>query len=286
MRIKYYILTGLLCLTTLLAGGQNKQRTTEPLPQTKSEDKNRSKDPQTKVKPQTPEEEAEEGTMNAAWKPVIMDHYFGIRGGYGFGKDRFEPARQSKSYNGLLNFGLVYRFDAPAQKYVGCIEVDINYLQKGYQYETYAESGITYSRQMTVIEIPILWQPYLPLSSKNRASRIYLSAGPYVGYCLSSKYRIFKTEDDSQTIEEGKYDYNSSRDNRFECGVVVGGGFQVAVKRLTLGLEFRYNIMLSNVLKGVSTYAGNPFFSPVDAMNVSFGVTYKILSGEKKVKKE
>lgn len=256
MRIKYCILICLLGMTTLLASGQQKNE--EPQP-------------------------AEVGTMDAAWKPVVMNHYFGIRGGYGFGKDRFEPVRQSEAYNGLMNFGLVYRFDAPIQKYVGCIEVDINFLKKGFQYETFSESGIMYSRTFSVIEIPILWQPYLPLSKKNSASRIYLSAGPYLGYALDSHERTYIIETD-ETYSESKYEYLANRDNRFECGIVIGGGFQVAVKRFAIGVEFRYNIMLSNVMKGVGTYASNPFFSPVDAMNISFGVNYKIMSKDKKDK--
>ena len=65
-------------------------------------------------------------TLSAAWQPVKVDHYIGIRGGYAMGNARFEPTRQTEYKMGLILGGLVYKFDVPAQKYVGCIEADIN----------------------------------------------------------------------------------------------------------------------------------------------------------------
>lgn len=221
------------------------------------------------------EEKPQVGTLEKAWKPVIMEHYLGIRGGYGIGSVRMEPTRQSINKSGLLNFGLSYKFDAIEQKYVGCIEVNLSYMQKGFQYETYSESGIIYSRTYNVVELPILWQPYLPLSSKNSANRFFINAGPYISYALDSKERTYE-QDGDVTITEGKYFYNGARDNRFEYGIVVGGGIQVAIKRVTIAVDFRYNIMLSDVMKSVTKYPSNPFRSPVDHMNISFAIGYKL----------
>lgn len=223
--------------------------------------------------PKTPEPEI--GTLEKEWTPVVMQHYIGIRGGIGSGTGRFEPLRENIAYSGLLNFGIAYRFDAPKQKYVGCIEANLNYMEKGYKYETYIESGIVESRKYSMIELPILWQPYLPLSSKNDLSRIFLSAGPYLGYAIDSHYQIYELES-GNTIDEGKYYFNSSRDNRFEYGIVVGGGIQIGYKRLLIAAEFRYNIMLSDTFKGVTKYPGNPFRSPIDQMNISIGIYYKL----------
>ncbi|CDN31150.1 hypothetical protein BN938_1053 [Mucinivorans hirudinis] len=221
-------------------------------------------------------------TLQAEWKPVLTNHYFGLRGGYGIGKERFEPLRLSEGYKGLLNLGLIYRFDAPSQKYVGCVEIDLNYAQKGFAYETYIESNRIYSRKYTLIELPILWQPYLPLSEKNGMSRLYLSIGPYLGYSLSSDYRIYE-KSTGATIEEGVYEYNTIRDNRLECGLILGGGLQFGILRnLNFGIEFRYQIMLSNVLKGKNKVQDNPFFSPVDNMSLSAGLSYKIFTGKGK----
>lgn len=213
-------------------------------------------------------------TLDAEWQPVVAEHYIGIRGGWGVGSARFEPLRLNANYPGLLTFGIVYKFDVPKQRNVGTIQAELNYMEKGFQYETYNESGIFYSRRYSIIELPILWQPYVEISKSG--SRLFLSAGPYVGYGFNnSSYRIYQKEGNI-TNEEGPYEYDPLRDNYFEYGIVAGGGLLIAVKRISFWIEFRYNIMLSDVLRGVDKYPGNPFRSPIDLMNLSAGIAYRI----------
>ena len=212
-------------------------------------------------------------TLSAAWQPVKVDHYVGIRGGYAMGNARFEPTRQTEYKMGLMLGGLVYKFDVPAQKYVGCIEANINWSQRGYRVFQSFESDDVYERKWNSIEIPILWQPYLPLSKGG--SRFYLSAGPYFSYAYSSEYREFN-QATGEVYEQGKYEYDPTRDNRWEYGITFGAGLLFAIKRFSISAEFRYNIGLSDVLKGVTKYAGNPFRSPVDQLAISLGVNYKL----------
>lgn len=212
-------------------------------------------------------------TVSAAWAPVKVDHYVGVRGGYALGSVRFEPTRQTEYKMGLIVGGLVYKFDVPKQKYVGCIEADLNWSQKGYRVHRYYDSEEVYERKYNTIEIPILWQPYLPLGKSG--SRFYLSAGPYVSYAFSSSFREYNMVTE-EVYSEGKYEYDPTRDNRWEYGVTVGGGFLIGIKRFSISAEFRYNIGLSDTFKGVTKYEGNPFRSPTDQMNVTVGLNYKI----------
>lgn len=225
---------------------------------------------QRKYKPEKPKE-----SIIAEWPAEKVHHYIGLRGGYGMGTQRFEPNKEDVMQTGLFNFGVSYRFDVPRQKYVGCIEFDLEYLQKGFGYETYTESGIVYSRKYSVIMLPILWQPYLPIGKKG--SRVYLNLGPYLSYTINSGTERIYDKETKETISEGDYEYDTLRDNYWEYGCPVGVGFVIAAgKNFTLGIDFRYNINLSDVMKGVNKYASNPFRSPVDQMNVSFGVNYRI----------
>lgn len=220
-------------------------------------------------------------TVTAAWAPLEVEHYFGIRGGYGIGSGRFEPIKNMQSYMGMYNFGLSYKLDVPKQRFVGAIEFGIEYMEKGFQYETYFESEIGYRRKYSMISIPILWQPYLPFT-KSGESRLYLNAGPNVGYALSSSYETVDLKT-GETSDQGQWSYDQLRDNRWEYGVVLGAGVIVAIKkRVTFGVDFRYNIMLSDIFKGVNKYPGNPFRSPVDVMNLSFKVEVKLWDGKKK----
>jgi|GEM_PF-2091105 len=226
-----------------------------------------------KTPPPPPESDEKVPTLLAAWAPVTIAHSFGIRGGYGFGSIRLEPTKQGKSYSGLINFGVTYRFDVPKQKYVGTIQAELNYIEKGFAYETFSESGQIYSRKYSSIELPVMWQPYIPLS--NNGSRFHLNAGPFVSYSLGSTYRLY-TEEGNQTIEEGDYYYDTLRDNRWDYGIALGAGFVIAIKRFAISADFRYNIGLGDILKGVTKYPGNPFRSPVDQMNISLGVSFRL----------
>lgn len=212
-------------------------------------------------------------TLSAAWAPVKVDHYIGIRGGYAMGNARFEPTRQTEMKMGLILGGLVYKFDVPSQKYVGCIEADINWSQRGYLVHQYFDSEEVSERKWNTIEIPILWQPYLPLSKGG--TRFYLSAGPYFSYSFSSTFRDYNKAT-GETFSSGKYEYDPVRDNRWEYGVTFGAGMLFAIKRFSVTAEFRYNIGLSDLYKGVTKYEGNPFRSPTDQMNITVGVNYKV----------
>ena len=225
--------------------------------------------------PAPAEEEEEVSTLLKEWAPVKVVHNIGIRGGYGMGSMRREPTRNNRNYAGLLNMGVTYRFDVPAQKYVGAITAELNWLQKGFAYETFSESGEVYSRKFSVIELPIMWQPYLPLSKGG--SRFHLNAGPFVSYVIDGgTYESYTDDSNKETIEKGNYYYDPLRDNRFEYGVSFGAGFFIAVRRFGITLDFRYNIGLSDILKGVTKYAGNPFRSPVDQINVSLGLSFRL----------
>ncbi len=212
-------------------------------------------------------------TLSAAWAPVKVDHYIGIRGGYAMGTARFEPSRQMELKMGLMAGGLVYKFDVPAQKYVGCIEVDVNWAQQGYRMHRSFDSEEMYERRWNTIEVPILWQPYLPLSKGG--TRFYLSAGPYFSYAFDSEFRDYNRAT-GEVYAQGKYEYDPVRDNRWGYGVTFGAGLLFAIRRFSVSAEFRYNVGLSDILKGVTKYEGNPFRSPADQMAITLGVNYKI----------
>ena len=221
------------------------------------------------------QEDDNESTLQKAWAPVKVVHNIGIRGGYGSGSMRREPTRNKRGYSGLMNIGVTYRFDVPVQKYMGAITAELNWKQKGFAYETFSESGEVYRRRYTVIELPIMWQPYLPLG--RGGSRFHLNAGPFVSYVIDGgEYEIYADDGSKETIEKGSYYFDNLRDNRWEYGISAGAGFFIAIRRFAITLDFRYDIGLSDILKGVNKYSGNPFRSPIDHMGVSLGVSFRL----------
>ncbi len=273
---------GLLMVLLMLPSELRAQQVSE-IVDLKEEKRNQPK------KWQLPAEKPNE-TVMAAWAPVTVEHYFGLRGGYGIGTASFQPIRNTVGYEGLLNFGMFYRFDVPSQKYVGTIEATLEYAQRGFAYETYNESGEVYSREYSTVMLALPWQPYLPLGKGG--SRFYLNAGPYFSYALQSSERTYAT-DTGETITEGDYEYDILRDNRWEYGVVAGAGLSIKIaKRALFGIDARYHFMLSDVLKNVTKYPENPFRSPVNHLNISatlsvrFGKTAAQKLEEKQAKEQ
>lgn len=227
---------------------------------------------------------AELSTLEAAWAPVLVDHSIGIRGGWGTGSMRREPARESTTLPySLWNMGISYRFDVPEQKYVGTIVFELNYMQKGFAYHYLYGEPESYSRRFDVLELPILWQPYLPLGKGG--SRFYISVGPFFSYTLSSYEMEFNSETGEVTYE-GVYKMDPWEDYSWNYGITAGAGFYVNIKRFAISAEFRYTIQLSDITRGPEYIPGNPFRTPVDHMGASLGIHYKFSLGSEAQKRK
>lgn len=198
-------------------------------------------------------------------------HYVGIRGGVGGGSVRFEPSRETKFYVGLPVVGVSYKFFGYGTV-VGGIQTELNYVTKGFKYLPRFESDTTYQRRINAVELPFMWSPHVYFFKRNM--RVFLNAGPYLSYSLSSSYKLVSKE--RGVLESGTYTFNSLRDNRLEYGLAGGGGFSVAAGRFEIQTEFRYALGFSDILKNRTKYAGNPLRSPIDQMNITVGLFYRL----------
>lgn len=198
-------------------------------------------------------------------------HYIGVRGGGGGGNVRFKP-NQETEYNMITPlYGISYKYYG-GDKFFGGIEIDLSVQQKGYNTLPRPKSDSVYSRTITSIELPFLWQPHINMFKKR--ARFFLNAGPYISYNLSSEEK-FSTKLDGE-IYKRKYNFNTEKDNKMEYGLTFGAGYGVTIaKRIDVQAEFRYNFGLSNILKTSTKYPTNPYESPIDFMSVSIGIYYK-----------
>ena len=141
----------------------------------------------------------------SAW----AQHYFGVMGGWGGGSARFKPAKETGYEWGLYSGGLSYKFYSDT-KYVGAIEIDLMFTQKGFNYDLAFESDESYHRRINAIELPLIWQPHFYLFQRH--ARFFINLGIQVSYNLSSTYsRVSKT---TGILESGKYAMQLNRDNR------------------------------------------------------------------------
>ena len=97
----------------------------------------------------------------ALWSGRLQaQHYIGVRGGWGGGSVRFQPVRETGIHWGLYSGGLSYKFYTE-QKYVGAIQVDLEYMQRGFMYDEVRGGDTSYHRTINTFELPFMWQPHI-----------------------------------------------------------------------------------------------------------------------------
>lgn len=211
-------------------------------------------------------------------------HYVGIKGGYGSSDVRLYPAWKTPVELGMLSGGLVWRYYSeptaaqPALKYTGGISMELQYLQRGYKYESLTNENHTYSRRINTLMLPLIWQPHISMAQERL--RLFLNLGVTFNYNLSSTYHTYVTES-GETVDKGNYEMLLIRDNRWGYGLCGGLGAEVKLAgRVSLFVEGRYDFGYSDILKAETKYPPNIFQrSPMDNITVSLGLFYR-LGGE------
>lgn len=221
------------------------------------------------------------GTERAA-----AQHTLTLTGGTGLSNARFYPAEETKWLWGMETVGISWRYYSPKPRFVGAVGVDLEFMERGFQYGYAYTSAIVddkevrtyqfYTRKVNSIMLPIVWQPHFYVA-KNRL-RIFIEAAFVLSYNISSEYSY-----ENDRYPGGKYEWKVPRDNRFGYGLSGGAGFAVLIGQLEVGLKAKYNFGYSDLMKNRNKYYSNttdgrenPFYysplrSPVD--NISAMIT-------------
>lgn len=205
---------------------------------------------------------------------VSAQSYVGIRGGYGIGSVRLLPAEETKSVLGLLSGGVTYKYFSDT-RFVGAIEVDVQYFERAYKYDIAKDSDTSYMRSINSIDLPLMWHPHIYIMNRN--GRVFFNLGLNFTYNIDSYYKW-----ESKTtgiLEEGDYDFLTVRDNRWGYGLIGGVGVSIFYQRFEFTAEGRYYYGYSDILKSYNKYPDNPMRSPLDNINISLGVSYRLGEG-------
>ncbi len=222
----------------------------------------------------------------------------GVSYGIGSGSIRAYPSIESKSIYGLSSFSLSWRNYTKAL-YVGCVGVDVEYMERGFAYAPYTTSNNTdgdnsakdllyYNRYVNTIMVPIVWQPYV--YALNNRARIFMEAAVTFNYNLSSTYENeLEYSYGNYSDWQGVYNLRDERDNRWGYGLAFGGGINLIFGRVELQASARYYFGYSDLMKNRNLYydnttdngAENPFSltlmrSPIDNLNIKVGVSYRL----------
>ncbi|MBR5829857.1 MAG: PorT family protein [Tidjanibacter sp.] len=209
--------------------------------------------------------------------------YFGFKGGWGEGDIRLYPHWTSPPVWGKLNGGFYWVYYGGgknsaylADDYTGGICVEVELLQRGFQYAALDRSTkrYTYGREINSIMVPIMWQPHALLLDERL--RIFLNAGTTLSYNLNWGSREFYIENETgEIVDEYDYEWITVRDNRWAYGLVVGLGAGWRSGNIEVMFEGRYYFGYSDIVKRKTIYLGTQFLrSPLDNINFSLGVAY------------
>ena len=109
--------------------------------------------------------------------PFKKEFYFGVKGGMVFSRVKFKPNVEQNFYNGN-SAGLLFRMIS--EPHVG-IQVEFNYLQKGWEEKPLTGSTQNYFHRLNYFELPIMTHANLGI----KAFRFTLNLGPSVAFLLS-----------------------------------------------------------------------------------------------------
>ena len=232
---------------------------------------------------------------------VKAQHVFAMTGGAGMATSRLYPAQETRPIWGTGQAGLSWRYYS-LPRFVGCVGVDVEWLQSGFSYAPYAsiyenkKDYKYYQRNVNTLMVPLVWQPHFYMI-KNTV-RVYLEAAVTFSYYFASSFKNYETytfgslNGQGLTVIEGKYHMRSERDNRFGYGLAGGLGIDFLIKQVEIGIRGRYYFGYSDILKNRNKYydngldqqtnpGENPFWysplrSPLDNLAISLRVGFRL----------
>lgn len=165
----------------------------------------------------------------------------GFNAGANYSNVSFQPTIKQNGLIGITG-GLTGRYIS--EKYFAMIcgaQVEINYSQRGWdeKFEELNDDRV-YSREMTYIEVPFL--AHLAFG-KDRGAQFFINLGPQVGFLLNDKEKREGTWTTSQLASE---QYGKKIENKFDYGIVGGGGLEIRTKAGNFLLEGRYYFGLAD----------------------------------------
>ena len=164
--------------------------------------------------------------------PVVPDvykrqaraqHTVGVFGGFGTGTARFYPAQETKSVGGRFSGGFSWRYYS-ATRFVGCVGVELEFLQRGFAYAPFASTTeneadyVYYTRKLNSFVVPLVWQPHFYLA--RRHLRVSLEAALTFSYNFDSSYVNDVARENGVEPWRGKYEFKTARDNRWGLSLI------------------------------------------------------------------
>ena len=226
-------------------------------------------------------------------------HVVAVTGGAGMSTARLYPTQEMRPLWGTGTAGVSWRYYS-LPRFVGCVGVDLEWVQRGFSYAPYASiyedksQYKYYTRRLNTMFLPIVWQPHFYLF-KNHL-RVYLEAAATFMYNFAATFEnrepyTFNGTVAPDNVISGKYDLRLERDNRFGFGLAGGGGIDLIFGQLEVGARVRYDFGYSDIMRNRNKYYNNdldqqnkpgenpfwytPLRSPMDNLNICLRIGWR-----------
>ena len=165
----------------------------------------------------------------------------GVNAGINMSKVDFSPRIKQGNLNGM-SFGITARYMCEKYFKMMCgIQAELNYSQRGWKEVIEDGSGNTYDRVMNYVEVPLLAHLAFGKDSRTRGMKFFVNLGPQFAYFMSDKENKGGGEWDTSLRPNGvTYQYGKEVENKFDYGIVVGGGLELSTGIGHFQVEGRY----------------------------------------------
>ena len=198
-------------------------------------------------------------------EPFKKEFYFGAKGGMVFSRVKFKPNVEQNMFTGN-SAGLLFRMIS--EPHVG-IQVEVNYLQKGWEEKPIAGLTQTYVHKLNYIDIPIMTHANLG----TKAYRFTLNLGPTVAFLLSDSQGMNPSSPGIPSIVPIPY-WGKPIDSRVDFLFTGGIGSEFHFKHAgALSLDARVFYSLTN-LYDYKNYGYDP--SQTNGLQVTLAYLFRL----------
>ena len=203
-------------------------------------------------------------------EPFKKEFYFGAKGGMVFSRVKFKPNVEQNMFTGK-SAGLLFRMIS--EPHVG-IQVEVNYLQKGWEEKPLEGMTQTYMHKLNYIDIPIMTHANLG----TKAYRFTLNLGPTVAFLLSDNQGMNPSSPGIHSIPPIPY-WGKPIDSRVDFLFTGGIGSEIHFKHAgALALDARVFYSLTNLYDS-KNYGYDP--SQTNGLQVTLAYLFRLNPGKK-----
>lgn len=173
----------------------------------------------------------------------------GVNGGMNMSSVSFDPKIKQNSLNGMAG-GITLRYMSEKYFKMMCgVQIELNYSQRGWDEKIEDDTNNTYSRVMNYIEVPFLAHLAFGKDSRTRGMKFFVNLGPQISFFLSEKEKKSANWDTSNRPNGVIEQYGKMTENKFDYGLLGGGGLELSTGIGHFLLEGRYYFGLGDFYK-------------------------------------